>query len=310
MRVVFLGSQEIGARCLQVVLDGGHDVVGVGTFEPGAHEHWTDDVARIVAERSLHKLKGRRFRTSEALDELRALRPDILFAIGWRWILPKSVLDVPPKGCLGIHGSLLPRLRGFAPVNWALIRDEPRTGPSLFYFDEGTDTGDLVGQRPFDLTDDDDADSVRRRLADASVELLREHLPQLAAGQAPRVPQPTHGATYGDRRRPEDGAIDWTWEPRRLFNWVRGLTRPYPGAFGSVAGARVSVWKVRPMRTPGPTPGVVESQAGVTVVGAGTGCVELLDASFEGDAAADAFARIRAELRRVGRFDAASELPR
>ena len=306
MRVVFLGSQEIGARCLQVVLDAGHDLVGVGTFEADAHEHWTDDVARLAADRSLRKLKGRRFRTPEAIDELQALRPDILFVIGWRWILPKVVLDIPPKGCLGIHGSLLPRLRGFAPVNWALIRDEPRTGPSLFYFDEGTDTGDLVGQRPFDLTDDDDAASVRRRLADASVELLRERLPQLAAGNAPRVPQPANGATYGERRRPEDGAIDWTWEPRRVFNWVRGLTRPYPGAFGSVGGSKVCVWKVRPVNAPGPAPGVVESHAGATLVGAGSGTVELVEASFEGDGAGDAFARLRAELRRVGRFDSGS----
>lgn len=304
MRLVFLGSQEIGARCLEVVLDQGHDVVGVGTFEPDVHEQWADDVSRLVERRGLRKIKGRRFRTPEAIDELRALRPDILFAIGWRWILPKSVLDVPPRGCLGIHGSLLPRLRGFAPVNWALIRDEPSTGPSLFYFDEGTDTGDLVGQRPFELTDDDDADTVRRRLADASVELLREKLPQLAAANAPRVSQPTDGATYGERRRPEDGAIDWSWEPRRVFNWVRGLTRPYPGAFSSVAGARVFVWRVRPVNVPGPAAGIVASHAGQTIVGTGSGAVELLDASFEGDAAPDSLARVRAELRRTGRFDA------
>jgi len=165
-------------------------------------------VARLAAARGLRRIKGRRFRTEDALDELHALRPDILFAIGWRWILPKRVLDVPPKGCLGIHGSLLPRLRGFAPVNWALIRDERRTGPSLFYFDEGTDTGDLVGQRPFAITDDDDADTVRRRVAAESVELLREHLPGLAAGTAPRVPQPAEGATIAERRRPEDSVID------------------------------------------------------------------------------------------------------
>ena len=146
MRVVFLGSQEIGARCLEVVLEAGHEVVGVGTFEAGAHERWADDVERIADQRRLPRLRGRRFRTASSIDELRALAPDILFAIGWRWILPPEVLAIPPKGCLGIHGSLLPRLRGFAPVNWALIRDEPRTGPTLFYFDEGMDTGDIVGQ--------------------------------------------------------------------------------------------------------------------------------------------------------------------
>ncbi|MEZ5066584.1 MAG: methionyl-tRNA formyltransferase [bacterium] len=304
MRVVFLGSQEIGARCLRVVLDQGHDVVGVGTFDPGPHETWQDDVARIADEEGLPRLRGRRFRTRAAIEELRALRPDILFAIGWRWILPPEVLAVPPRGCLGIHGSLLPRLRGFAPVNWALIRDEPRTGPSLFYFDEGTDTGDLVGQNPFDITDEDDAASVRARLADAAVELLARHLPGLADGTAPRLRQPESGETYGPQRRPDDGAIDWTLEPRALFNWVRGLTRPYPGAFTSLGGRRVVVWKVRVVPGEGPGPGRVASATDRWLVGAGRGQVEILDAEYADEGATKDLSALTTEARRLGAFDA------
>jgi methionyl-tRNA formyltransferase len=305
VRVVFLGSQEIGARCLEVILEQGHEVVGVGTFRPGPHEQWMDDVARVVRDRGLPSLRGRRFRTRKAIGELRHCHPDILFAIGWRWILPPEILAIPPRGCLGIHGSLLPRLRGFAPVNWALIRDEPRTGPSLFYFDEGTDTGDLVGQRPFEITDEDDAASVRRRIADAAVGLLAEHLPGLAAGTAPRLPQPAGGATYGPRRRPEDGVIDWGWEPRRLFNWVRGLTRPYPGAIAAVGGRPVRVWRVRPAEAVDLAPGELERRDdGRLLVGAGEGTVEILDASFEGAEGEDAFADFARALRLEGRFEA------
>jgi methionyl-tRNA formyltransferase len=307
VRVVFLGSQEIGARCLEVVLRGGHDVVGVGTFEPAGHERWADDVGRIAEERGLPRIRGRRFRTEAALEELRALAPDALFAIGWRWILPVQVLAVPPRGCLGIHGSLLPRLRGFAPVNWALIRDERETGPTLFYFDEGTDTGDIVGQRPFAITDEDDAGTVRARLADAAVELLAEHLPGLAAGSAPRIRQSEAGASYGPRRTPEDGAIDWTLEPRALFNWVRGLTRPYPGAFASIGGRRVTLWKVRPLAGRGPGSGRIDrGETARLVVGAGLGAVEILDAAFAGDAPMDAALPVANELRRVGGFDGAN----
>jgi methionyl-tRNA formyltransferase len=303
VRVVFLGSQEIGARCLEVVLRAGHDVVGVGTFEPGGHERWTDDVARIALERGLPRIRGRRFRTPAAVEELRALAPDILLAVGWRWILPEEVLAVPPRGCLGIHGSLLPRLRGFAPVNWALIRDERETGPTLFYFDRGTDTGDIVGQQPFVITDDDDAATVRARLADAAVELLAEHLPGLAAGTAPRTPQNESGASYGARRTPEDGAIDWRGEPRTVFNWVRGLTRPYPGAFGEIAGRRVVVWKVRPLPGPGPGPGRFDGTAGRPVVGAGSGAVEVVEAALLGDESHGAMQHVAEELRRAGGFD-------
>lgn len=303
MRVVFLGSQEIGARCLEVILDQGHEVVGVGTFEPGEHEAWRDEVAGLAEQHGLPRIRGRRFRTRRAVETLRELSPDILFAIGWRWILPETVLGIPPKGCLGIHGSLLPRGRGFAPVNWALIRDEPRTGPTLFYFDEGTDTGDIVGQAPFDLTDDDDAATVRTRLADASVALLAEFLPGLAAGTAPRLVQPSEGATYGPQRRPTDGVIDWTLGPRELFNWVRGLTRPYPGAFGWLGGRDVRVWRIRPLAEDGPGPGRVAPDLARVVVGTGAGAVELLDASFAGDEEPGAGNRVVAELRVRGSFD-------
>ena len=302
VRVVFLGSQEIGADCLEKVLAAGHDVVGVGLFKPGEHERWTDDVTRIVEERRLPVIRGRRFRTAAALDELRALRPDILFAIGWRWILPASVLAVPPRGCLGIHGSLLPRLRGFAPVNWALIRDEPRTGPTLFYFDDGMDTGDIVGQRPFPITDEDDAATVRERIRHESARLLEEHLPGLAAGTAPRLRQPAEGATYGEQRRPDDGAIDWTRSSREIFNWVRGLTRPYPGAFSSAGGRRVHVWKVRPVEGAGPGAGRVGGEAGRLIAGSADGAVEILDATLP-DAPDAGLEDVAAVLRRAGRFD-------
>lgn len=308
MRVVFLGSQAIGARCLEVVVRHGHQVVGVGAMTPGAHEVWDDDVTRVAEDHGLLRIRGRRFRTRKAIDELRALAPDIILVIGWRWLLPAEVLTIPAAGCLGIHGSLLPRLRGFAPVNWALIRDEARTGPSLFYFDDGTDTGDLVGQRPFELTDDDDAGTVRRRLADAAVALLDEHLPGLAAGTAPRIPQPLEGATFGPQRRPEDGGIDWTLDPRSLFNWVRGLTRPYPGAFAELGGRRVHLWQVRPCEGGGPGPGVVArpDAADQVAVGAGAGAVRILDASFDGDTEDGALARVANQLRVEGGFDNAS----
>jgi methionyl-tRNA formyltransferase len=304
MRVAFLGSQEIGARCLEVVLRAGHDVVGVGAFAPEEHESWSDDVTRLVESRGLPRLSGRRFRTERAVRELRDLAPDILFAIGWRWILPRAVLDLPPKGCLGIHGSLLPRLRGFAPVNWALIRDEPRTGPTLFYFDEGTDTGDVVGQRAFDISDDDDARTVRSRLVEESAALLGEFLAPLAEGNAPRVAQSEEGATYGARRRPEDGEIDWELGPREVFNWVRGLTRPYPGAFTWLAGRKVLVWRSRPFDGEGSAPAAPwrGAPAGRLVVGCGPGLLEILDAGFEGDDSPGPLLRVAESLSEEGGF--------
>ena len=276
MRVAFLGSQEIGRRCLDVIADAGHDIVTIGTFDPAAHESWDREVADFAAERGIPRLSDPHFRTTEAVAELRGHRPDIIFVIGWRWILAPELLTIAPKGVLGIHGSLLPRLRGFAPVNWALIRGEAETGPTLFYFDDGCDTGDIVAQRSFPIAADDDARTVRDRIADVSVEMLRDALPGLADGTAPRIEQDHSLATFGTQRRPADGVIDWNLTTTEIVNWVRGLTRPYPGAFIDTGAEPVRVWRVRPA-TGSAAPGTVLAHA-PTVVATRDGAVALVDA--------------------------------
>jgi methionyl-tRNA formyltransferase len=303
VRVVFLGSQEIGEACLRVILRGGDEVVGVGTFEPAAHEAWTDGVAGLAREHGLHRIRGRRFRTAAAIRELQDLKPDILFAIGWRWILPPEVLAIPAKGCLGIHGSLLPRLRGFAPVNWALIRGEAETGPTLFYFDEGTDTGDVVGARPFPITDTDDAATVRARLAEESVALLAEHLDGLRDGTAPRTGQDHSRATIAPRRRPEDGRVDWSASPQTVVNWVRGLTRPYPGAFTTLAGETLRIWKVAEAFE-SLEPGAFRVAAdGAAYAGVSGGAVRIVDATLGDEDTRAEKERAFGALSRGGRFE-------
>ena len=298
MRVVFLGSQDIGARCLEVILDGGHEVAAIGTFSPAEHESWDDAVHRMAVDRSIPILGQPRFRSPEAIAELRTHAPDIMLVAGWRWILPAEVLDVPPLGTLGIHGSLLPRLRGFAPVNWALIRGERETGPTLFYFDEGCDTGDIVDQRAFAITDDDDAATIRDRIADESVEMLRDALPLLAAGTAPRRPQNHEDATFGEQRRPDDGLVDWSMSTKQVIDWVRGLTRPYPGAFAVLDDQRIPIWRVEPATGRG-EPGRLLDPDRPTIA-TGDGAVEIADAGRTSADLADLLAR----LRTAGGFDA------
>lgn len=297
MRVAFLGSQDIGKRCLDVILHAGHEVVAVGTFSPATHESWDDAVHRLAVANEIPVLAEPRFRSASAVAELRDHTPDIVLVAGWRWILPAEVLDIAPLGTLGIHGSLLPRLRGFAPVNWALIRGERETGPTLFYFDEGCDTGDIVDQRPFLITPADDAATVRDRIADESVAMLRDNLPLLAAGTAPRRPQDDADATFGPQRRPDDGLIDWDSPTRAVVDWVRGLTRPYPGAFTVLDGERIAVWRVaeapgagRPGHfLGGPRPRIATTD----------GAVELLDVGDD----AGALERLHTQLRTTGAFD-------
>lgn len=279
MRIVFLGSQRIGARCLEVVIEQGHEVVGVATFSPEPHEQWVNDVDVLVERHGLPVLDVRRFKDPAELQALQAAAPDLTLVIGWRWLLPEAVLAVPLRGTVGIHGSLLPRLRGFAPVNWALIRDEETTGPTMFYIDEGMDTGDIIASTSFALTDDDDAATVRQRIEDESVELVRTMLPRLSAGNAPRQSQRHELATFGAQRRPRDGEIDWSTSSREIFNFVRGITHPYPGAVAAIGGIQWRVWKVRPLDAPPGQPGTVlttDADGAPRIVSSCDGQVEII----------------------------------
>jgi methionyl-tRNA formyltransferase len=142
----------------------------------------------------------------------------------------------------GIHASLLPKYRGGAPLVWAIINGEKTTGVSLFYFDQGVDTGDVIAQKKIEISDTDDIRTVYEKATLAAVDVLRESLPLIREGQAPRIPQDHANATIFPQRKPEDGLIDWTRTPDEIRNFIRAQTRPYPGAFTVLEGKKVTIW--------------------------------------------------------------------
>ena len=175
-------------------------------------------------------------------ERMKRLKPDLIFCIGWPQVIGKEILGIPSCSCIGIHPTLLPERRGGAPINWCLIDGLSKSGVTLFYFDEGIDSGDIIAQQEFEITLEDTAKTVLDKVANISVELIKEYYPFLEKGDALRISQDNTRATYTRRRRPEDGVIDWRKTSLSIYNWIRALTLPFPGAFTFWNGRKIIIF--------------------------------------------------------------------
>ena len=181
----------------------------------------------------------------ETVAALRERDPDLVIVVGWTRLLGDELLALPRRGCVGFHASLLPQHRGRAPVNWAILRGETTTGNTMMMLAPGADTGDIVDQRVVPIDLDDTCGSVYRKIAAAGADMLDAHLPSLLDGTVRRRPQDARAGDLLPKRVPEMGAIDWDTSARAVHDWVRAMTAPYPGAFATIDGTRVMVWRTR-----------------------------------------------------------------
>ena len=281
MRVVVMAYQDIGYVCLDELLALRAEVALVVTHPDPVNENiWFRSVADRARKAGLPVLRPPSVNAPDVVAAIAGLAPDFLFSFYFREIIGPEVLGLARRGALNLHGSLLPRYRGRCPVNWVLINGERETGVTLHYMEARPDRGDIVAQRAVPIADDDTALSLNRKLGEAARALLRETYPLLAAGTAPRIPQDHARATSFGGRRPEDGRIAWHQPARRLYDLIRAVTAPYPGAFTTYRGERLFVWWARPLDL-GPRVGapgeVVEIRPGAgVVVAAGSGAL-LLD---------------------------------
>ena len=281
MRVVVMAYQDIGYVCLDELLALRAAVALVVTHPDPVNENiWFRSVADRARKAGLPVLRPPSVNAPDVVAAIAGLAPDFLFSFYFREIIGPEVLGLARRGALNLHGSLLPRYRGRCPVNWVLINGERETGVTLHYMEARPDRGDIVAQRAVPIADDDTALSLNRKLGEAARALLREAYPLLAAGTAPRSPQDHARATSFGGRRPEDGRIAWHQPARRLYDLIRAVTAPYPGAFTTYRGERLFVWWARPLDL-GPRVGapgeVVEIRPGAgVVVAAGSGAL-LLD---------------------------------
>jgi methionyl-tRNA formyltransferase len=297
VRVVFLGSGSFAIPSLLALLDAGHEVAAVVTQpdkEKGRGRAVTAPPVKPVAqERGLTVLQPRRVKEPDAQAALRALAPDVQVVVAYGQILPTSVIEIPRLRTVNVHGSLLPRYRGAAPVQWAIVRGERETGVTTMLIDAGLDTGPTLLARTEPIRGDDTADVLEARLAALGASVLLETLAGLEAGTLAAVAQDHERATQAPIIRKEDGGIDWTTPAPEIERRVRGF-HPWPGASTTLAGRGLRVLRAR-VAEGGGDPGsvVAVDRDGVHVAcGAGTRLV-LLDVQPESKRAmpASAFAQ-------------------
>jgi methionyl-tRNA formyltransferase len=287
VRSVLLAYHDIGAASLEELVAAGDDVALVVTHEdrPG-EEIWFRSVADAARERGIPVITPPDVNSPDVVARVRTLEPDFLFSAMFRQMLKRELLDVPSRGALNLHPSLLPKFRGRSPLNWVLVEGETETGVTLHYMVEKPDRGDIVAQRRIAIDEGETALSLHRKATAAARELWKEAYPLLAAGRAPRIPQDQSRASYYGGRTPADGEIDWRRPARRLYDLVRAVTHPYPGAFSWRNGRRLFVWWAKPGEPPRPlAPGEVEVTAERRVwIGAGEGALRLERVQVEGEA--------------------------
>lgn len=245
-RAVVFAYHNVGVRCLKALLGRGVDVALVVTHEDNPQENiWFDSVARLAREYGLPVITPEDPNDAEVVARIAALRPDFLFSFYYRKMLKAPLLSIPTRGAYNMHGSLLPKYRGRVPINWAVLHGETETGATLHQMNVKPDNGPLVDQFAVPILPDDSAAEVFDKVVVAAEMVLWRSLPALIDGSARLVQQDLSQGAYFGGRGPEDGRIDPTTSAARLHDFVRALSRPYPGAFADLEAGRLILWKTR-----------------------------------------------------------------
>ena len=276
MRTVWVSFDTIGHDCLEAAANAGAEIVGVVTL-PGPIDPRRSGQCAFdgIAERfDAALVETRDINAPDTLNAIRRLEPELIFVVGWSQLVHDPFIAIAREGVFGMHPTLLPRHRGRAPIPWAILTGLARTGVTLFEIvDAAADSGAIVGQVVVDIAPDETATTLFARLADAHVALVREFVPQLVTGTAPRIPQDPTRASAWPKRVPADGIIDWETRAPYLYDWVRAQTRPYPGAFTYLGEDKVTVWGARPVELADAAPAgtIVNLSAEGPVVACGEG---------------------------------------
>lgn len=245
MRIIVIGPTQLTRHCLEALIrDGKDEIVSLYTLDntvANAKSRFVimDDLAEEYGIK-LYKVKN--INDSTVVEQIRQEKPDVIFQIGWSQIFVPEIIRVPKKGCIGLHAALLPKDRGAASLNWALLRGEKKTGVTLFYMTEKADEGYIISQKEFDIDERDDINTLHAKSDLASVELLMENIEAIRNDAVKLIKQNNDEATYTKRRKPEDGLINWDVNSKDLYNWIRALTHPFPGAFTFWKGKKIYIW--------------------------------------------------------------------
>lgn len=246
MNLVFMGAPAFAVPSLKALTEGGHRVLAAFTqpdkpknrglkFQP-------TPVKEYAVSQNIPVYQPETLKDGEALSVLRELRPELIVVAAYGKILPEAVLNLPPLGCVNVHSSLLPKYRGAAPINWAILNGETETGVTIMYMAKGVDTGDIISQKKTGIGPEEDAVQLYGRLSELGAALLLRTLPDIQAGTARRVPQDNALSCCAPMLSKELSPVDWSRPAAEIHNQVRGLV-PWPSAVAEIGKARCKIWR-------------------------------------------------------------------
>ena len=285
LRTVFMGTPDFALQTLQGLIDAGCKMVGVYT-QPDrpkgrGKQLAAPPVKELAQKYDIPVYQPLKLRQPEAVAELEALAPDLIVVVAYGQILPKSVLEIPAHGCINVHASLLPKYRGAAPINKAIIDGETETGITTMYMDVGLDTGDMLVKKTLSIGPEETAGELHDRLASLGRETMEETLRQLCAGTLQQEVQDDEQSTYASMMKKEDGRIDWNRSAQEIHNHVRGLD-PWPGAYTTINGELLKLAETSPEAAEGLPGNVIAADKNGVCVACGSGSLRIQQLQLAG----------------------------
>lgn len=240
---LFLGSRR-GYAALKKLISLQANICGILCLKEDAHEEaFYPRIAELAAAQNVPVFFSHEVKPSQYFEAVSSCQPDIAFAIGWRFLINSQTYQLPKHGTLVIHDSLLPKYRGFAPMNWVLINGEQETGVSLFFMVDAVDAGPIVDQLKVAIDANDTAATLDKKIIALYEAIIEKNLPKLTSGDYQSIPQNEAEATYTCKRIPDDGLINWHLSAQQIYNLIRATSQPFPGAFAYLNGKRITIWQ-------------------------------------------------------------------
>ena len=285
MNIIFMGTPEFAVPSLKALIDSKYNVVGV-VCQPdrpsGRGRKLTSPPVKILAEAySIPVLQPEKIRTDEFFEEIKSLKPDLICVTAYGKIIPPNILEHPKYGCVNVHASLLPKYRGAAPINWAIINGEKTTGITTMLMDEGMDTGDILLKKEIEIGEDDTSIELSERLSQVGAKLLIETIEKGQNDEIVPIKQNDSEATSAPIIKKDVGRIDWNKSAGEIRNLIRG-TQPWPGAFTSYNGKNLKIFKASVTSLKGNPGKVLVSDGGKLVIGSGQNSLDIIELQIEG----------------------------
>ena len=285
MRIIFMGTPEFAVPSLQALIESKHEVCLVCSKPDkpqGKKQLILPTAVKACAQQhGVEVFQPEKLKAPEVVEKLTALAPDVIVVVAYGKILPKSVLDIPKHGCINLHGSLLPKYRGAAPIQWSIINGDKVTGVTTMFMDEGLDTGDILMQTKTFISDDETTEELKKRLAKVGAELLFKTINNLENGNITRIQQDDSQASFSPILEKLTGLIDWTKTAEEIHNLVRG-TNPWPIAYTTLRGQLFKIFRSKVSTYRSAYPGKIISTNPVIVGCGGNTSLELVEVLIQG----------------------------